>query len=77
MKKRNVLFFFVLMIGCAVFASGQGESGSSTKTYNLIAAHVNNADHSFNKGMEAFKEAVERDSNGRITVSIHGNGELV
>jgi len=76
MKKHVTLGLLVLLISSVVFAGGQGESAGSVKTYNLIAAHVNNEDHSFHKGIEAFKEAVERDSNGRITVSIHGNGEL-
>ncbi len=52
------------------------EAPAAEPEFKLIGAHVATEEHSFHLGMVAFKEEVEAKSGGRITVEIHGNGEL-
>jgi tripartite ATP-independent transporter DctP family solute receptor len=73
--KKALSILAICLASVSLFASGSQEA-SADAHYNIIAACVNTVDHSFTKGMEAFKEAVEEKSNGRITVEIHANGEL-
>ncbi|KJS82150.1 MAG: hypothetical protein JM58_15605 [Peptococcaceae bacterium BICA1-8] len=46
------------------------------KPVKLIAAHVTPEEGSYQVGMLKFKEVVEKESNGSITVEIHPNGQL-
>ena len=58
-------------------ASGTaGSEGQSAPEVTLIGAHVNSDDSSFNIGMVAFAEALEEVSGGKMTMEVHGNGEL-
>lgn len=58
-------------------ASGAAASGNQvTPEVTLIGAHVNSDDSSFNIGMVAFAEALEEVSGGKMTMEVHGNGEL-
>lgn len=74
--KKTLSILAICLASVSLFASGNKESVNNTQHYNLIAACVNTTDHSFTKGMEAFKTIVEKNSNGQITVEIHANGEL-
>lgn len=54
----------------------QSSTGSTSEQITLIAAHVTPTDGSYQYGMEKFKEVLEAETNGEVTVSIHPNGEL-
>lgn len=76
-KTLKVMLASTLAISMlSLISCGGGSGAAADGTYNLIFAHVASADHSFNVGALAFKEAVETNSDGRITVSVHPNGEL-
>ncbi|SFH24392.1 tripartite ATP-independent transporter solute receptor, DctP family [Desulfotomaculum arcticum] len=86
MKKISILLLALVMglsllvVGC----SGGGKSGSDQAAKGndvapqakLIAAHVTPEDGSYQVGMLKFKEVVEKESKGTITVDIYPNGQL-
>lgn len=91
-KQISILLTLALAIGmlagcggsasspAAPAASAPGAPAASdaavTPEVVLIGAHVNSDDSSFNIGMVAFAEALEEVSGGRMTMEVHGNGEL-
>lgn len=81
MKKYGFAFLVLVLIlglsltGCAKKEGGDG-GNAAAQPVKLIAAHVTPKDGSYQMGMEKFKEVVEKESNGSITVEIHPNGEL-
>lgn len=77
-----------IMTGCggqasttttAAEAAKESKAESSTDVIpdiTLIGAHVNSNDSSFNVGMVAFADALKEVSAGKMTMEVHGNGEL-
>lgn len=85
MKKYNkilILMFTVLLLltGCSksnnAGTSSEAASEDKKQSIKLIAAHVNTEDSSYHKGMLKFKEVLEKESGGQMTVEIHPNGTL-
>ncbi|MDD3057567.1 MAG: TRAP transporter substrate-binding protein [Sphaerochaeta sp.] len=77
-NKRRYFFVFLLVIslvGSLAFANGTSEKASQGPV-KIIAAHVNSLESSYQSGMVAFKEELERISNGTMTVEVHANGAL-
>lgn len=76
MKK---LLFTVLagicLLNTLAFANGTSETPESKK-YELKFAHIAAEDHTWNKAAFKFKELVEKNSNGRITVKVYPNNQL-
>lgn len=75
MKKLTLLILIVSLITTAVFANGSSES-KGEKTYELKFAHIAAEDNTWNKAALKFKEDVEKNSNGRITVKVYPNAQL-
>lgn len=72
-----VLMFAIVLAVPMAFSNGQQESVVENGTQvKLIAAHVNSDDSSYQAGMVAFKNELEKISNGQMTVEIHSNGSL-
>jgi len=71
--------------GSATPAPSKAPSGTSStpapaekkENYNITIATAYNDGHYMVQGYEAFKEYVEKESGGRITVDIFANGALV
>ena len=77
MKKR--ILCVVLVVGLwttFVFGEGTTEEASGSTTYILRAAHNASVDTPKHKGLEFFKEHVERRTNGRVQVQIFPAGQL-
>lgn len=86
MKKTAKKIAFILsivmifaLVGCGKQAEPQENTPveSNAPTYNITIATAYNDGHYIVQGYEAFKEYVEKESNGRITVDIFANGALV
>ncbi|MFZ5595841.1 MAG: TRAP transporter substrate-binding protein [Bacillota bacterium] len=81
MKKYGVAFLILVLslvlslTGCAKKDTGAGNTANA-QPVKLIAAIVTPKDGSYYAGMEKFKEIVEKETNGSVTVEIHPNGEL-
>lgn len=75
---KNFLFFVCVVLFLFAVSCGGSSSSSSggAKSLHLIGAHVQIEDHSTHAGMVAFKEYVEKESNGAITMEIHHSGQL-
>ena len=71
-----VVMLCLLVAGTMVFGNGQKESTNASGPVKLIAAHVNSEDSSYQAGMVAFKNELERISGGTMVVEIHSNGSL-
>lgn len=76
MKKLLITFLAAIIIFNSVaFANGTSES-EETKQYELKFAHIAAEDHTWNKAALKFKELVEKNSDGRITVKVYPNNQL-
>ncbi|MBZ4655311.1 MAG: transporter substrate-binding protein [Peptococcaceae bacterium] len=83
MRKWGIALL-VLLLSLSLVLAGCGGSKpapeakkpEAPKTIKIVAAHVTPKDGVYQKGMEKFKEIVEKESNGTMTVEIHPNGEL-
>lgn len=66
------------LVLCMVFSISSCGSGTSddAETYTMIIAHDEILESPLHKGMEAFEEYVESESDGRIQVQLYANGEL-
>lgn len=74
---RICILMFAIVLAVPMFGNGQQESVVENGTQvKLIAAHVNSDDSSYQAGMVAFKNELEKISNGQMTVEIHSNGSL-
>lgn len=75
MKRLFITFLVALtLISNVVFANGSSET--KEETYELKFAHIAAEDHTWNKAAMKFKELVEANSNGRITVKVYPNNQL-
>ena len=78
MKKLLALFLALCMI-LSLTACGNSDGNSTdddTKTYEMVVSHDEIIDSPIHRGLEAFKEYVETESQGRISVKLYPNGEL-
>lgn len=90
--KRVFTLFLLLLVGmilAACSSTSSTEENSATDTNgatesiespdNVITikvGHIAPPDHSYTKGVEAFAEKVEKDSDGRVQFEIFGDGQL-
>lgn len=51
-------------------------AADSGETIELVVSHINAEDHTWHKLSEKFKELVEANSDGRVTVKIYPNSQL-
>ncbi len=85
MKKKLSLLLATALTALAITSCGgatptdpaaTGTTGGETQPIELIVAHnQTSTENPYAYGMNAFKEAVEKNSNGQITVTVH-NGTL-
>jgi len=76
MKKGLSFILLCLLLVLAACSEGEGSGTEAGEKVEIrIGSHLA-ADHSVVKTAEKFKELVEEESDGRITVAIHPNGEL-
>lgn len=78
MKKLIVLFVALITLaacGRPDSAGGDAEEGGG-ESHKISIAHLVSEDQSSHIAAESFKEKVEEESDGQITVEIHPNGEL-
>ncbi|WP_181833203.1 TRAP transporter substrate-binding protein [Bacillus taeanensis] len=80
MKKLFSKLSCGLLMISMLAACGSQESATTgseaEKSVKIIAAHVTDEGSPYQVGMEKFKEVVEAETNGSVTVEIHPNGEL-
>ncbi|MFG6147595.1 DctP family TRAP transporter solute-binding subunit [Halobacillus sp. B23F22_1] len=77
MKKVMVLFAALIMLAaCGRPDSGAGDSEDGGESHKISIAHLVSEDQSSHIAAESFKEKVEEESDGQITVELHPNGEL-
>lgn len=89
MKKLSFFIGFVFIISISLAAcssstsssapeetDGKSESEQSDDIIDIKVGHIAPDDHSYTKGIEAFAEAVEEESDGRVRFEIFGNGQL-
>lgn len=74
MKKITCVLLVVLGISAVVFAAGASEK--TEQKYELKFAHIAVESNSWHKAAVKFKEEVEKNSNGRITVTVYPNSQL-
>jgi TRAP-type transport system periplasmic protein len=83
MKKKFLSVLMILML-VIISACGNDEPASSSDSgdkeeknpVTIRIAHVTAAESHFDYAAKIFKETVEKDSNGEITVEIYPNGQL-
>jgi len=76
MKKVMVFVLFACLSCALAFAGGKGEAASTKKAINANVASVYAAEGNIHEGMVKFKELVEKNSNGRIKITVHAAGGL-
>lgn len=87
MKKRKFslvicLVMSVILAACSkppsssTETSGNSKSGDSSETFVIKAGHAVSTDHYGHKTFLKFKEIVEKNSDGKITVEIYPNGQV-
>ncbi len=81
MKKNKFLFllilaFVMILAACSQSSSKESKGESGEKTFLIVVGHAAAKEHFAQKSFEKFKELVEGNSNGKIKVEIHPNGEL-
>lgn len=69
MRTRGIALF---LAGIILAVSAWGAAGD----YVIKLGHIANADHTWHKASMKFKELVEKNSNGRITVEVYPNNEI-
>ncbi|RSL30281.1 TRAP transporter substrate-binding protein [Salibacterium salarium] len=57
-------------------SSSEGSGSGSEEDVNLIAATQLDSESAFAAGFEKFKEVVEEESDGSVSVEVHTNGDL-
>lgn len=62
--------------GAESAAAGSGAVDTSKAEYHLTLGHINAESDSWNQGALAFKDYVEKNSNGRIAVDVYPNSQL-
>ena len=76
MKKAIVLLLFVSLTCILAVAGGKSEGTPAKKTISANVASVYAAEGNIHEGMVKFKELVEKNSNGRIKITVHAAGGL-
>lgn len=89
MKKRNLflavlLVLSVLLAACSkppsssegASSNGSSDGEASAESYVIKMGHAASQDHFAQDSAEKFKELVETNSDGKITVEIYPNGQL-
>ncbi|SDK03355.1 TRAP transporter substrate-binding protein [Sediminibacillus albus] len=79
MKKRlGILFSAIVLSVMAACGGADTEDGNAAEngSVNLIAATQLDADSPFAVGFEKFKEVIESETDGDVTVEIHTDGAL-
>jgi TRAP-type transport system periplasmic protein len=75
-----VLGMLVVLLSFSLYAAGQGEAEGSDQTversYSIKMGHGHSTSHPNHIGYLAFKEMVEGESDGRITVEIYPSNQL-
>ena len=66
----------MVLAACSKPTSKEEARTNEEKTYVIKAGHAASKDHFAQKSFEKFKELVETNSNGKIKVEIHPEGEL-
>jgi len=74
MKRIACVLLAVLALSSVVFAADT--PGKSVKKYELKFAHIAVESTSWHKAALKFKEEVEKNSNGRIAVTVYPNSQL-
>ncbi|MEI3606470.1 TRAP transporter substrate-binding protein [Pseudogracilibacillus sp. SE30717A] len=68
------LAFLTGLFACS--SNANNEEGSNSSSITLSFAYELPTDHPWGKGAEEFKKIVEEETNGEITIEIHGAGSL-
>lgn len=91
MKKSKLLLMLVLALTLVMAACSSPNSGNSTpadkdekdsgktgneESYVIKVGHAASQDHLAHKSIVKYKEIVEKESDGKITVEIYPNGQL-
>ncbi|MFC7320022.1 DctP family TRAP transporter solute-binding subunit [Halobacillus campisalis] len=79
MKKVMVLFAALVMLAACGRPDSGGDGDSEDgggESHTISIAHLVSEDQSSHIAAESFKEKVEEESDGQITVELHPNGEL-
>jgi C4-dicarboxylate-binding protein DctP len=74
--KKIVFFLCVLLTINSVFANGSNENDTSKKVYTIKIGHAFSAESPRNQAILAFKDYVEKKSDGRIVVKVFPAGVL-
>ena len=81
MKRLKLIISSVLVaVLIATAFTGCGGSSDEKKTsndsYTIKIAHSMATEHSYNAAAQKFKEIIEEETDGRITVEVYANGQL-
>ncbi|QTN00419.1 DctP family TRAP transporter solute-binding subunit [Sediminibacillus dalangtanensis] len=79
MKKRLGVIFSALILSVMTACGGaetEDSNAAENGSVNLIAATQLNSDSAFAAGFEKFKEVIESETDGDVTVEIHTDGDL-
>ncbi|HHX13670.1 MAG TPA: TRAP transporter substrate-binding protein [Clostridiales bacterium] len=78
MKRSFLLLILSLLMVFSFAACGKderAEEGNTGESYTITLSHVEPEDRSVHQGAVAFKEYIETESDGRVTVNILPNGQ--
>src|SRR5699024_8311129 len=87
-QRRNYLLVAILLSIGTAHAACCGDTSSSvddaeganddasSDVIELQVGHIAPDDHSYTKGLEAFAERIEEETDGRVTFEMFGNGQL-
>lgn len=70
------IFFIIGLIACSSDGANKESGNAGSSTTSLSFAYELPNDHPWGIGAEEFKKIVEEETNGEITVEIHGAGSL-
>ena len=81
MKKQRILALMIALVMLAFTLTGCGTRGSTNEsgddeTITIKIAHTDSGTRSTNVAALEFKEFMESETNGRVTVEVYANGEL-
>ncbi|MDD4569718.1 MAG: DctP family TRAP transporter solute-binding subunit [Tepidanaerobacteraceae bacterium] len=65
-----------LLVGCGKTQDNQEQGNSADDQITLKVAHIFSSTHPADIALQKFKEIVERDTDGRVTVDIYNSGVL-